>query len=70
MIAYDWHMQHPHLTATRRHCQCDSVWLADAPRLGAACLQAILGAILQLVLYQDVVRNRVARGAISSGVVT
>ena len=42
-------MQGLHLTADLHHCQCDSAWLTDAPRLGAACLQAVQAAGLQAV---------------------
>ena len=42
-------MQGLHLTADLHHCQCDNAWLTDAPRLGAACLQAVQAAGLQAV---------------------
>ena len=42
-------MQGLHLTADLHDCQCDSAWLTDAPRLGAACLQAVQAAGLQAV---------------------
>ena len=42
-------MQGLHLIADLHHCQCDSAWLTDAPRLGAACLQAVQAAGLQAV---------------------
>ncbi len=42
-------MQGLHLTADLSDCQCDSVWLTDAARLGAACVQAVQAAGLQAV---------------------
>jgi S-adenosylmethionine decarboxylase len=42
-------MQGLHLTADLTGCQCDSAWLTDAPRLGAACVQAVQRAGLQAV---------------------
>jgi S-adenosylmethionine decarboxylase len=42
-------MQGLHLTADITHCQCDSAWLTDAARLGAACVQAVHAAGLQAV---------------------
>ncbi len=42
-------MQGLHLTADITGCQCDSAWLTDAARLGAACVQAVNAAGLQAV---------------------
>lgn len=42
-------MQGLHLTADLTLCQCESAWLTDAARLGAACLQAVQAAGLQPV---------------------
>ncbi len=42
-------MQGLHLTADLTDCQCDSVWLTDAARLGAACVGAVQSAGLQAV---------------------
>jgi S-adenosylmethionine decarboxylase len=42
-------MQGLHLTADLTDCQCDSAWLTDAARLGAACVQAVQAAGLQSV---------------------
>jgi S-adenosylmethionine decarboxylase len=42
-------MQGLHLTADLTQCQCDSAWLTDAARLGAACVQAVQAAGLQSV---------------------
>jgi S-adenosylmethionine decarboxylase len=42
-------MQGLHLTADLTDCQCDSTWLTDAARLGAACVQAVQAAGLQAV---------------------
>ncbi len=42
-------MQGLHLTADLTDCQCDSAWLTDAARLGAACVQAVNAAGLQAV---------------------
>ena len=42
-------MQGLHLTADITDCQCDSAWLTDAARLGAACVQAVHAAGLQAV---------------------
>jgi S-adenosylmethionine decarboxylase len=42
-------MQGLHLTADLTDCQCDAAWLADAARLGAACVQAVQVAGLQSV---------------------
>jgi S-adenosylmethionine decarboxylase len=42
-------MQGLHLTADITNCQCDSAWLTDAARLGAACVQAVHAAGLQAV---------------------
>jgi S-adenosylmethionine decarboxylase len=42
-------MQGLHLTADLSHCQCDTAWLTDADRLGAACVQAVEAAGLQAV---------------------
>ncbi len=42
-------MQGLHLTADLTECQCDSAWLTDAARLGAACVQAVQAAGLQSV---------------------
>jgi S-adenosylmethionine decarboxylase len=42
-------MQGLHLTADLTDCQCDSAWLTDASRLGAACVQAVQAAGLQSV---------------------
>ncbi len=42
-------MQGLHLTADITDCQCDSAWLTDATRLGAACVQAVQAAGLQAV---------------------
>ena len=33
-----------HLTADLHECQCDTAWLLDADRLGAACRSATLAA--------------------------
>ena len=38
-----------HLTADLHECQCDTAWLLDADRLGAACRRATLAAGLQVV---------------------
>jgi S-adenosylmethionine decarboxylase len=40
-------MQGLHLTADLKNCRCDSAWLTDAQRLGAACVQAVQAAGLQ-----------------------
>jgi S-adenosylmethionine decarboxylase len=42
-------MQGLHLTADLTDCQCDSAWLTNAARLGAACVQAVQMAGLQSV---------------------
>ncbi len=42
-------MQGLHLTADLSHCRCDAVWLTDAPRLLAWCVQAVQAAGLQAV---------------------
>jgi S-adenosylmethionine decarboxylase len=42
-------MQGLHLTADLHECRCDSCWLLDASKLGAACSQAVLAAGLQPV---------------------
>ena len=42
-------MQGLHLTADLHQCRCDSGWLLDARRLGAACAQAVDAAGLQAV---------------------
>ncbi len=42
-------MQGLHLTADLTDCQCDSAWLTDAARLGAACVQAVHATGLQSV---------------------
>jgi S-adenosylmethionine decarboxylase len=42
-------MQGLHLTADLTDCQCDAVWLIDAARLGAACVQAVRAAGLHSV---------------------
>ena len=42
-------MQGLHLTADLTDCQCDSAWLTDAARLGAACVDAVHAAKLQAV---------------------
>jgi S-adenosylmethionine decarboxylase len=42
-------MQGLHLTADLHRCHCDSGWLLDAQKLGAACAQAVLDAGLQPV---------------------
>ncbi len=42
-------MQGLHLTADLTDCQCDSAWLTDAARLGAACVQAVQTAGLRSV---------------------
>ena len=42
-------MQGLHLTADLTQCQCDSAWLTNAGRLGAACAQAVQAAGLQSV---------------------
>jgi S-adenosylmethionine decarboxylase len=42
-------MQGLHLTADLHHCQCDALWLTDAPRLLARCIDAVLAAGLQPV---------------------
>lgn len=42
-------MQGLHLTADLRDCRCDSIWLLDASRLGAACRNAVTAVGLQVV---------------------
>ena len=42
-------MQGLHLTADLSHCQCDSLWLTDAARLLARCVQEVDQAGLQPV---------------------
>ena len=42
-------MQGLHLTADLSHCQCEALWLTDADRLLAACVQAVQAAGLQVV---------------------
>jgi S-adenosylmethionine decarboxylase len=42
-------MQGLHLTADLSHCQCESIWLTDASRLGAHCVEAVLAQGLQPV---------------------
>jgi S-adenosylmethionine decarboxylase len=42
-------MQGLHLTADLSDCSCDSVWLIDADRLGAACVEAVKTSGLQAV---------------------
>lgn len=42
-------MQGLHLTADLHQCRCESSWLLDASKLGAACSQAVLAAGLQPV---------------------
>ena len=42
-------MQGLHLTADLTDCQCDAMWLTDASRLLAQCVQAVQAAGLQAV---------------------
>jgi S-adenosylmethionine decarboxylase len=44
-------MQGLHLTADLTDCTCDTAWLLDADRLGAACVQAVKEAGLQAVAH-------------------
>ena len=42
-------MQGLHLSADLHHCRCEAVWLTDAERLGAYCVQAVQAVGLQPV---------------------
>ena len=42
-------MQGLHLTADLHNCRCDTVWMLDAEKLGAWCLQAVTASGLQSV---------------------
>ena len=42
-------MQGLHLTADLHHCQCDAVWLTDANRLLASCVEHVRAVGLQAV---------------------
>jgi S-adenosylmethionine decarboxylase len=42
-------MQGLHLTADLSDCRCDTAWLTDANRLGAACVKAVQDSGLQAV---------------------
>ena len=42
-------MQGLHLTADLSHCQCDSAWLTNAPRLLVRCVQEVSAAGLHAV---------------------